>query len=74
MNLVGTGAIINRYVFQYPLCRIVGVNYSRFAPGGVPLNFQYPLCRIVGVNRHIRRSKSLRARFQYPLCRIVGVN
>ena len=36
--------------FQYPLCRIVGVNLHTVEMPVVELHFQYPLCRIVGVN------------------------
>ena len=63
-----------RATFQYPLCRIVGVNCFRSSHAPAPGLFQYPLCRIVGVNTghppHCPRAPT----FQYPLCRIVGVN
>ena len=36
--------------FQYPLCRIDGVNCAEIHGHGVTTLFQYPLCRIDGVN------------------------
>ena len=36
--------------FQYPLCRIDGVNRQRHYLSGSVNLFQYPLCRIDGVN------------------------
>ena len=37
-------------VFQYPLCRIDGVNLACPRNAPVQVAFQYPLCRIDGVN------------------------
>ena len=37
--------------FQYPLCRIDGVNIYRELVESELVRFQYPLCRIDGVNR-----------------------
>ena len=61
-------------LFQYPLCRIDGVND---APGQGEQSqdvFQYPLCRIDGVNLWGRALHPAPWLFQYPLCRIDGVN
>ena len=60
--------------FQYPLCRIVGVNQQPRRLAVAVILFQYPLCRIVGVNVALQRERVHAAIFQYPLCRIVGVN
>ena len=61
-------------LFQYPLCRIVGVNQNRENLEHVPVNLSVSALSDRWCEPGKTVPYSMLLRFQYPLCRIVGVN